>query len=44
MHKTRAPSVIRYQGQLSSWTMSEKTDDSILRKLGDRQTDGQTDR
>ena len=32
-----------YHGQLSSCTISEKTNDSILRKLCDRQTDGLID-
>ena len=42
-------SVTRYHGQLSSCTISEKTNDPILRKLSDgrtetdRLTDGQTD-
>ena len=39
-----APSVTRYHGQLSSCTISEETYDSILRKLSDRRTGGQTDR
>ena len=34
--------LIRY-GQLSSCTISEKTNDPILRKLGGGRTDGQTD-
>ena len=34
----------RYHGQLSSCTISEKTNDPILRKLSDGRTDGQTDR
>ena len=37
-------SVTRYHGQLSSCTISEKTNDPILRKLSDGRTDGQTDR
>ena len=35
--------VCRYRGQLSSCTISEKTNDPILRKLRDSSTDGQTD-
>ena len=38
-----APSVTRYHGQLSSCTISEKTNDPILRKLNDGRTDGRTD-
>ena len=38
--KNLAPSVTRYDGQLYSCTTSEKTNDSILRKLSDGQTDG----
>ena len=41
--KDLASSVTRYYGQLSSWTISEKTYDSILRKLSDGRTDVQTD-
>ena len=41
--KNLAPSVTRYHGQLSSCTISEKTNDLILRKLSDGRTDGQTD-
>ena len=37
--KNLTPSVSRYHGQLSSCTISEKTNDPILRKLSDRQTD-----
>ena len=37
-----ASPVTRYHGQLSSSTISEKTNDPILRKLK-RQKDGQTD-
>ena len=37
--KNLAPSVTRYHGQLSSCTISEKPNDSILRKLSDGQTD-----
>ena len=36
--------VIRYHGQLSSCTILEKTNDPILRKLGDGPADGRTDR
>ena len=32
----------RYHGQLSSYTITKKPEDPILRKLSDRQTDGQT--
>ena len=34
-------SVTRYHGQLSSCTISEKTNDPILRKLSERRTEGQ---
>ena len=34
--------VTRYLGQLSSRTISEKTNDPFLRKLSDGRTDGQT--
>ena len=37
--KNLASSVTRYHGQLSSCTISEKTNDPILRKLSDGQTD-----
>ena len=37
-------SVTRYYGQLSSCTISEKTNDSIQRKLGDGGMDIQTDK
>ena len=40
--KNLAPSVTRYHGQLSC-IISEKTNDPILRKLGDWRTDWQTD-
>ena len=40
--KHLASPVTRYHGQLSSSTISEKTNDPILRKLK-RQKDGQTD-
>ena len=36
--KNLAPSVTKYHGHLSSCTISEKTNDPILRKLRDRQT------
>ena len=36
-------SVTRYLGQLSSGTISEKSNDSILRKLSNGETDGETD-
>ena len=42
--KILALSVTRYHGQLSSWTISEKTNDRILRKICEGRTDGQTDR
>ena len=42
--KNLAPSVTRYHGQLSSCTISEKTNDPLLRKLSDGRTDRQTDR
>ena len=41
--KNLAPPVARYHGQLSSCTISEKTNDSILRKLSDGWTDSQTE-
>ena len=41
--KILAPSDTRYHCQLSSCTVSEKTNDPILRKLSDGQTDGRTD-
>ena len=41
--KNLAPSVTRYHGQRSSCTISEKTNDPILRRLSDGRTDGQTD-
>ena len=40
--KYLASPVTRYHDQLSSRTI-KKTNDPILRKLSDRQTDGQTD-
>ena len=42
--KNLASSVTRYHGQLSSCTISKKTNDPILRKLSDGQTDRWTDR
>ena len=36
-------SVTRYLGQLSSGTISEKSNDPILRKLSNGETDGETD-
>ena len=39
-----ASSVTTYHGQLSPCTISEKTNDPILRKLSDGRTDRQTDR
>ena len=42
--KNLAPSVTRCHGLLSSCTISEKTNDPILRKLSDGQTDRQTDK
>ena len=41
--KNLASSVLTYHGQLSSCTISEKTNDPILRKLSDGQTNGWTD-
>ena len=44
-NKTKlTPSLTRCYGQLSSCTVSEGTNDPILRKLSDGQKDGQTDR
>ena len=43
-HLAQILSVTRYHGQLSSCTISEKTNDPILRKLSDRQMDRRTDR
>ena len=37
--KNLAPSITRYHGQLSWFTISEKTNDPILRKLSDGRTD-----
>ena len=41
--KNLALSVTRYHGQLSSCTISEKTNDPILRKVSDGRTDRQID-
>ena len=41
--KNLASSVTRYHRKLSSCTTSEKTNDPILRKLSDGQTEGQAD-
>ena len=43
VYKNLASSVSRYHGQLSSCTISDKTNDPVLRKLSDRRTDRQTD-
>ena len=40
--KILASSVTRYYRQLSSCTISEKTNDPIFRKFSDRRTDEQT--
>ena len=42
--KNLAPSVTRYYGQLSSCTITEKTNDPILRKISDGLTDIGMDR
>ena len=42
--KNVAASVTGSHGQLSSYTISEKTNDPILRKPSDRWTDGRMDR
>ena len=42
--KNLASSVTRYDGQLSSCTISERTNDPILRKLSVGRTDGEMDR
>ena len=42
--KNLAPSVTRYHGQLSSSTISEKTNDPVLRKFSEGRTDRQTER
>ena len=41
--KNLASSVTRYNGQISSCTISDKTNDPILRKLRDGRTDGRKD-
>ena len=41
--KNLASSVTRYHGQLSSCTISKKTNNPILRKLSNGGTDGPTD-
>ena len=41
--KNVASSATRYHGQLSSCTILEKTNDPIVRKLGDRQKPGRVD-
>ena len=41
--KNLASSVTRYHSQLSLCTISEKTNDPILRRVSDRQTDRWTD-
>ena len=40
LKKNLASSPTRYHGQLSSCTVSEKSNDSFLRKLSDGRTDG----
>ena len=42
--KNLVPSVTRYHGQLSSSTISEKTNDPVLRKFSEGRTDRQTER
>ena len=42
--KNLASPVTRYHGQLSSYTISEKTNNPILRKFCDGRTDRLTDR
>ena len=42
--KNLPSSVTRYHDQLSSCTISEKTNDLILRKLSDGRTDGRADK
>ena len=44
IRKNLTLSVTRYHGQLSSCTISEKTNDPIFRKFSDGRTDGQTDK
>ena len=41
--KNRASSVTRYHGNLLSCTITEKTNDPILRKLSDGRTEGRTE-
>ena len=43
LHGWPPSSVTRYHGQLSSCTISKKTNDPILRKLSDGRTDGRID-
>ena len=43
LFKNLAPSVTRYHDQLSSCTISEKTNNPGLRKRNDGWTDGQTE-
>ena len=43
LSKNLASSVTRYHGHLSSCTISEKTNDPILRKFSDGRIDGRTD-
>ena len=40
----KSGSVTRYHGELSSCTISKGTNDLILRKLSDKEMDGETDR
>ena len=42
--KNLASSVTRYHGQLSSSKISERTNDSMLRKISDGRTDRQADK
>ena len=42
--KYLASSVTRYHGQLSSCTISETTNDTILRKLSEGRTNGRTEK
>ena len=42
--KNLAQSVTRCHAELSSCTISEKSNDLIMRKLSNRRTDGQIDR
>ena len=41
--KNLASLVTRYHGQLSSCTISKKTNNPVMRKLSNRRTDGRTD-